>query len=384
MGLKNVRLRKLWLKVHLYIGLLAGAVLVLIGLTGSVLVFDHAIDELLNPALLTVEGEGGYRSFDEIIAAARAGHPDSPGPSLLVFPRVQNGVFLAFFEEASGGEYGRQEVAVDPYTAEILGERQWGGYLMSAIYKLHSNLLLETPGEVTVGILGLLLLVSVGTGIYLWWPLFWPPRRRKIGQAFTIRRGARPVRFYFDLHKTSGIYSAVIIVVIAFSGIYLVFPEYIKPLVDVFSPLTGFPEVKSTPLPGMAPISVEQAVTIADRLFRDAELKGIAPPEDPEGVYIVVKRQPGEVRQAWGESRVWIDAYSGEILAVRNPKQFSAGDTFLNWLFPLHSGEALGLPSRILVFISGFVPLILYVTGLKLWFKRRRSKKISRERRKFQ
>lgn len=41
--------RKFWLKVHLYIGLAAGAVLVLVGLTGSIIVFHLKFDELLNP-----------------------------------------------------------------------------------------------------------------------------------------------------------------------------------------------------------------------------------------------------------------------------------------------------------------------------------------------
>jgi len=38
--------RKLWLKVHLYLGLFAGAVFVLIGLTGSLLAFELPLDEV--------------------------------------------------------------------------------------------------------------------------------------------------------------------------------------------------------------------------------------------------------------------------------------------------------------------------------------------------
>ena len=46
--------RKLWLRVHLYLGLFAGAVFVLIGLTGSLLAFKFSLDEWLNPKLMTV------------------------------------------------------------------------------------------------------------------------------------------------------------------------------------------------------------------------------------------------------------------------------------------------------------------------------------------
>ncbi|MGR8932163.1 MAG: PepSY domain-containing protein [Gammaproteobacteria bacterium] len=59
-----------------------------------------------------------------------------------------------------------------------------------------------------------------------------------------------------------------------------------------------------------------------------------------------------------------IDQYSGKILAVQNPNQFSAGETPLNLLWPLHSGEVMGLASRILWCGMGLAPLILYVSGL--------------------
>lgn len=372
-----------WLKVHLYLGLFVGPVLVLIGLTGSLLVFYQAIDELLNPGLLTTQGTGAVRPLDEIVAAAQARHPEKKGPYSLVLPRHAQGTLIAWYEIPTGraGTSEWLQVLIDPYTANVLGERFWGQCLISVIYKLHYTLLLKSAGEVTVGVLGLFLLLSIGTGIYIWWPLFWPPRWGRLRQAFGIKRGAPPVRFHFDLHKTSGIYSALILLVIAFSGVYMIFPEYIKPIVGFFSPVTQEPEPKSIHWPGAAPISVDLAVAIADRVFPDAELKEVALSEGPEGVYIVTKRQPQEVRKSWGESQVWIGLYTGEVLAIRDPKKNTGGDTFLGWQFPLHNGEALGLPGRIVVFISGFVPLILYVTGLQLWLKRRRSKKISWERR---
>lgn len=46
--------RQLWLSIHLYLGLFIGALLVILGLTGSIAVFWAEIDEWLNPELLTV------------------------------------------------------------------------------------------------------------------------------------------------------------------------------------------------------------------------------------------------------------------------------------------------------------------------------------------
>lgn len=77
--------RALWVQVHLYLGLFVGALLVVFGVTGSVLVFFQEIDEWLNPTLLTVEvpapGPDEYRPVGEILAAAeRAAAPEAASP----------------------------------------------------------------------------------------------------------------------------------------------------------------------------------------------------------------------------------------------------------------------------------------------------------------
>ncbi len=70
-----------------------------------------------------------------------------------------------------------------------------------------------------------------------------------------------------------------------------------------------------------------------------------------------------------------IDQYSGKVLQRYTPINATAGDNFLGWLFPLHTGHAFGLPGRILILALGFVPTVLYVTGLIRWLQKRRAKK---------
>lgn len=53
--------RKRWLAVHVWLGLVAGAVLAVAGLTGSVLVFWQEIDTGLNADLLWVEAPAGAK-----------------------------------------------------------------------------------------------------------------------------------------------------------------------------------------------------------------------------------------------------------------------------------------------------------------------------------
>mgnify|MGYP003438974590 FL=1 len=73
------------------------------------------------------------------------------------------------------------------------------------------------------------------------------------------------------------------------------------------------------------------------------------------------------------KTQISIEQYSGAVLRVQGPHAASAGDHVLGWLFPLHTGQAFGLPGRILMVVLGLVPACLYVTGCVLWWKRRRT-----------
>jgi hypothetical protein len=80
--------RKVWLNLHLYIGLLGGALFVLTSLTGSLLVFYKTIDEWMNPEQL--DPDCRQRSPADIVAGARtcASGLVSPRQSHLSAPRA--------------------------------------------------------------------------------------------------------------------------------------------------------------------------------------------------------------------------------------------------------------------------------------------------------
>lgn len=364
----KARLRKTWLTVHRWVGLTVGLLFVLLGLTGSLLVFDHAIDEWLNPDLLLTAGSGTPRPLADAIAAAEKAYEGQPKQAIaLSSPRVKNGVYTVWFQGGTKESPTFSLVYVDPYTGRVTGQRVWGNDLMSWIYKLHYTLHGGDWGETVVGLSGVVLMLSICSGVYLWWPL-WKSGWRA---AFAIRRGSR---FHFDLHKTVGIVSALVLLLIAFSGVYMVFPEWVKPVVTIFSqetlPPTDLRSQGSAKEPILPP---EQAIAIAQELFPAATFCHFHPPHEPDNVYEVTFRQPGEVQRSFGRTQVWVDARTGDVLSVRTPNEFTTADTFIAWQFPLHNGEAFGLVGRWIVFCAGFTPAILYVTGLLVWWRKRRS-----------
>lgn len=380
--------RSVFFKIHLYLSLFLGAIFLVVGITGSIIVFEDALDEMINPELFTISdyGNGHKKPMSEILATAKMVYPDKSA-ALIYPPKEKEDVYLVMFKtpkihrdpgmpKCCGG-FDWFQVMVNPYTGKVIGSRDRSVYgidrphLIKTIYELHSSLLLGGTGRTIVGLAGLAWLIVTLSGIYLWWP-----KNGKFKRALLLKRDGNSIRFNLDLHRVSGIYTAIILVVVTFTGVYLIFPEYIKPVVEVFSPLEKKPDdlISIPTLKETKTISVEEAIIIANRTFPDGKLSHIGLPIDAEDVYKVYKRQEGEVRKIKGKTTIMIDQYSGKVLNIQDPLKVSAGQSFINWQFPLHSGEALGITGRLMIFASGIVTVILLITGTILWFKKKRRK----------
>lgn len=381
--------RKFCLNVHLVIALTVGFVFVILGLTGSCNAFYYELQELDLPAV-TNASKAQPRSLDDVLQTVKAAHPQRTGGWSIMLPGyLSDYVWVEYRtpEETIDKLYAPLEILVDPYTGIIVDQHFWGQTLVSLVYEVHATFLTglvnKKIGQIgfdVICFLGIFLFISCLSGIYLWWP-----QTRKVKQALTIKPHASRERLVFDLHKTTGFYSSVLLLVIAFSGFSFGYSDYLKPLVNIFSTVKAdhlkTPSLKSTPVPEAQTISIAQAIAVANQIFPEAELRSIGTPENTEGVYMVAKKQTGEANSRAPRSKVWIDQYSGRVLAIQNPSEFTAGGTLFNLMWPLHDGQALGLPGRFLWCIVGFAPLVLYVTGILRWLQKRRAKRLNTMRR---
>lgn len=371
------RWRAWWLAIHLWLGLSVGAVLAIAGVTGSVLVFWLELDEWLNPALLTVDvpsGEAAYRPVGELLAAAeRAARPGSRVTYFVGAPHSRAVTIVNL--EAPSKDW--QQVYVDPYRAQVTGVRnhpadEWvPSALIQTIFQLHFALFLGDRGMLVVAIAALLLLVSILSGLVLWWPL-----TRQWRSAFAIRRPTNPVRLTFDLHKTLSLYSAVVMIAVLLSGIFMNWTAPFVWVTSLFSPQTRGPDDVPTSVsaPGAAPIGLSRAVALAAAAYPGGRLNTVALPENPTGAYQIGWHDVPGVSAFWSERIVYVDQFSGAILDVRDPtRRRTAGETFLAWQWPLHSGQAFGMPGRLLVFAAGLLCPAIYVTGLLMWWRKRRA-----------
>lgn len=385
------RTRVVLVKLHLYIGLWFGVLFVLLGLTGTVLAWRDELDAALNPDLLRASAPVDLPvSAQTVHALSRKlqADPRYGKPRLLMLPVGERDVFIAWYPvkvQAPGSDKAKvvpgrsRQVMIDPVTLQINGERVWGEpglsrpLLMPTLFHLHHYLLAGDTGKTLAGIGGLLLLIAVLGGVALWWP---KAQLRSVRQAFRITHGGSWPRLVYSLHRAGGIFAAPVLATVAFSGWYLNLPKWVTPVVGSVMTVTPPGRPASTPPAADArPLEAHEAMRAARALYPSATVSRISFPRQPDDVYEIRLRQPGEVRQDGGATRLYLDAYSGARVGVRDPMNAPAGDTLLNWMYPLHTGEAFGLPGRIFMSGFGLVPLMFAVTGVMIWLKRRRGRR---------
>ena len=378
--------RKLLRSIHLYLSLGFGLLLVLSGLTGAALVWVEELDAALNPALLRVAGRTESPAPPGMVAervlARLSADPLYGRPGQLALPHAADGVVVASYRPPKG-ERGAldmpvtRQVMVDPVTLAVLGERNDGEFgltrplLMSTLFHVHRYLFAGDVGKFVMGLAGLALFLIGAIGIALWWPkATW----RALVKSFTVGGHWKSLKFHFSLHRSAGMISAPILLMLGFSGMYFNLPEWIRPAVASVATVTPTEKLRNAPVRGPRgePIMVSEAVEVAQAVNPAGRITRVALPTDKKTPYEIRMRQPGEVRQGTGSTRITVDAYTGALLRVRNPLAAPAGDTFLNWQFPLHTGEAFGLAGRIVIAIAGVLPLGFMITGLVLWLGRRR------------
>ncbi|MGX4641370.1 PepSY-associated TM helix domain-containing protein [Massilia sp. SYSU DXS3249] len=377
--------------VHLWTGLVFGTILVLQGLTGAALSWVHELDALLNPGLLHVAPPPAMRAGEPLrvqAADAQAVHDLLASdrrygkPSMLMLPERAGDVYVAWYrpgKPSSGWEQAvTRQVMVDPATLAVLGERNWGEaglsrpLLMPTLFHFHRYLLAGETGKVVIAVQGVALVLMTLTGIVIWWPRM---TRSAIANALSVRFGGNWPRFSFQLHRSSGALCAPVLLFLGFSGVHFNIPTWTTPLVGTVAPVT--PNVKPVNLSeaGLAPLSLAGAMAAAQARFPEARIGRVNFPAGANQPWEVRVRQPGELRQGPGATRISIDARDGRILRVADPLRGPGGDRFLAALFPLHSGEAFGVAGKVFISFMGITPLAFFVTGIVVWLKFRRKPK---------
>jgi uncharacterized iron-regulated membrane protein len=385
-------LRPLAMRLHRWVALGLGTWFALLGLTGAFLVWHGDADRALNPQWFAPQQRCDAVSATPVATSLAIFARGAPGGvATQVMAPVTRGAAYVVWQKPVG-EGPRRQHFIDANCGQYLGWRDWGAvrfdraHFVPAMYELHRALLSKEAGHVAVGFVGLLLLFVAITGVLTAWPRH--STRVAWKRTLTVKHGAGAHRRWYDLHRATGMWLVLFLLLMSLSGAYLCFPKQGRALVAMVLPTspstlrelatsaTSHGEEaagrhRNAEIPP-AFANPDALVRQAQSLWPDTQWTRVQIPDNPAKGYDVRLLQGDELRADTGDTRVRMSA-TGKVVDVRDPLRASAGDTLLSWLFPLHSGEALGLAGRLAWTVFGLVPLLLFATGLWLWLKRRRA-----------
>ena len=354
------RRRGILLKLHRWIGLTFGALLVLVGLAGSYLAFYPEIERA---TIAPLRQSPGIRpdSYEALYGALSAIAPPERGFWKIELP-PDGGVITSRYAEPG---QPRRLVSIDPATLEVVRDGYWGGTLSTWIYELHDHLLMGPRGATVIGLVAIALMPLIVSGLILWWR-----SGRSMRERLKYHRHGTGRRKIYDMHRLLGASSALLLMLALITGAALSLPDQVRPALADFSEVAPLPHPQSAPAQGRERIPLDRAMAIAREHLPGTDIRWITIPNEPRGPYVMSFWQEGEPDRRFPASQIYLDQYDGRVLAVYDSLDQSAGSRIVAWLYPLHRGEAFGLVGRAVVALFGLLPAILFTTGLLLYRSR--------------
>jgi uncharacterized iron-regulated membrane protein len=342
-------MRRLVSWLHLWVGLVAGTLFAVLGLTGSVLVFHEDLLRWQHPQL-----EHHALQADGNVLAGILTRETPHGLRSVQFPDAAMPTIIGFYRDGRRGYFA-------PEDGRLLLMRSTDDDALLWLQDLHIHFLSGEVGEQVVGIVGWIALGLLLTGVYLWWP------KRGLLKLSLSWFAHPPVRRWLSWHRSTGVLMLPLLLLLTLTGVGMVYHGGARTL------LTGLfgggdippaPELAATGAPDWPAV-----IARAQSGLPGAHLTRTAAPAPGAGVVGFRARMPGE----WhvnGRSTVHVDLAGRHVLLAHDATALAAGARMTEAIYPLHIGAVGGTLVRWLTALAGLVPAFLLVTGLLFWWRR--------------
>ncbi len=360
-----------WL--HLWLGLIAGLVILFVSLTGTIIVYsDEIMDLSAGKARFVKEVKKDRLPVEELMKILKKEFPERRNPGYMVaYNNPQRSVRFNTFSKSEG----LRMVYVDPYSGEILKDDATI-YFFYITAHLHHSLLLGKTGKWIVDISAIIFLIELITGLVIWWPAKWTRKNREA--AFLIKRRSSRKRLNYDLHNVLGFYVSGISLVLVITGLIIAFPSLSGLTVRTFGGSPSDEWEKSIPSLNKEKLrhGIDEAIVDAfDRFPDKPEIQVATYRIDKAAWYQMRVADRIGLKSARNVSFLVYDSYGGKILDV--PGKIVRGEDVENMYWSLHMGTWMGPLGKLITFLGGLIVSSLPVTGIYIWWgKRRKNRKI--------
>lgn len=362
-------------RLHSWLGLITGLFLILLGLSGSVLVFRHELDHWANRELLHTPSSDQPFPPDVLSRCYRTiaeRYGDLDGIAWLN-PGAGPGEaynFRIYFNDTRLFTYDLALITFDPHTGAILREGPSSAFTPSFIewlLQFHFSFQLGIPGAALTAVFGITMLLSLMTGLIVYRKMIWKVL------CFRVKINRKNWRtLSSDLHRIIGIWTLLLNAVIFFTGFWM--------NLFAFQPKTWRAETVSTKPNTLMAVSPDDLFQRALQVFPDLRPTYVYLPTQPTRPF-EVRGYTDQQWKIWGSSNaVKMDQKNGKVVKLIRWEDKLLGEQLESAFFALHVGNYGGLPVKILYALLGLTPGLLSITGFLLWWRKTRNRRPNRSK----
>ena len=362
-------IRKVILPVHRWTALTVGLVVLWMALTGLGLLFKVQLEPAVDGSLETVTACHAPQPLDQLVARARAAHPDG----VLRLVGIEGSATRSTWVRFANGD----TVYLDPCSGRVVGELNKYRGLFGALEYLHRLEFLSDADHAIAGTVALAfaLIIVIG-GIAIWWPVSVKGLRWSVTFAMRPAGRTRLMR----IHRATGFWVCLIVLCSALTGPIDSFHWYQRAIAAVIDPAQSSPEpaadakvaarVPGASVPAQGPrLTLETLWQRAQQVTpkpQGALLLLPKTPSSPVEVDIIERSAPNH--QAVSVLR--LDAHNGRVLSFQPYAASSLANKVMAWGIAIHAGQA-GVPVQMALLVGVLGILVLGYTGLSSYVRRR-------------
>ncbi len=358
---------KTWYLVHKWTSLICTVLLLLLCITGLPLIFMEELEALtgLHPVVQEMAAETPMTSLDNVLASALKAHPGEFPQFMSFDDEGQPIVYVATGITPLSQDKDSHFAAYDARTAEMLPMKPFDGSLMSYFYRLHVDLFAGLPGTLFLGVMGLLFVAALVSGVVVYAPFM---RKLDFG---TVRKDKNRRVKWLDMHNMIGVITLGWALVVGATGVVntlarpilmlwqsgqlaeMVLPYKDKPALEKFSSIQEAYDVAVKAAPHMKPTFIAFPETAFSSKHHYAVFMAGNTPLTSKLL-----------------TPALVDAETGQLTEMR-PMPWYVSALFLSQ--PLHFGDYGGMPLKIVWALLDLATIAVLGSGLYLWLGRRRS-----------
>jgi len=367
-----MNLKKTFLFIHRWLGLISGLVVFIVSVTGCLFCFQDELQDAFHhyrkvgvqrrpyvpPSMLKEEALRGKAGGSAAYVYYYG--PDRPCAVLV-----------------NTGKAGMIYVYLDPYSGKITHTENPNHNFFTVVEYIHLYLLLPPKiGGWVVGISVAIFILVMITGIVLWWPKRKTDRRR----SFRIKWGSRWKRINYDLHNVLGFYVTSIALILAFTGLSIAFDPVRQGVYTAVNLGRDHPREKLIHhSDALSKVKVNYSRVI-DKAFAAAQRSS------PLAAMFLIyddAAQTGTIGitayarslHFYNSDAYEFDKYTGRLINFLPQHQKSAGLKMNEMNYDIHVGQILGISGKIIAFLASLICASLPVSGLIIWLGKRNKSK---------